>query len=134
MNSGKNSFQLGTLGMIPGGGGIYGFGYDCLGTQPIEGGRPQFSSQANGNPQRGNAFRMPSGLIWRSSGHVDSMLAVRFTVQRNIVLTSGGDPANPEADEAAAAGIRGYNFPREIEANLLVFLHGRVISRVSRTG
>lgn len=134
MNNGKSTFQLGTVGMIPGGGGIYGWGYDELGTQPLDGGRPQFSSQANGNPQRGNAFRMPSGLIWRASGQVDSNLQIEFNVRRAIVLTSGGDPANPLADEAAAAGIRGYNFPAQIEANLLVYLHGRVISRVSRAG
>ena len=132
MNGDQNRHHLGILSMMPGGGGVKGPGIDQLGTQNLEGGRPDMNFMANGWETRSNFFRLPDGLVWRSKGHADSMMNVIFTTERQMVLYSGGDVYNPAADEAAAALIRGYLYPLTLKVELMVFLVGRVVGPRTR--
>ncbi len=133
LNGGENSHKLGILGMIPGAGGFQGGGVDQLGTQPLDGGRPTFPFATNGWPTRSNVFHMKEGIVWRKQSEPDSQLNILVETLTDITLYSGGDPDNNLADEAAAAGVRGYTYPAELGATLMWFLAGRVIGKRGRT-
>lgn len=134
LNGDKQVHELGTLGMLPGAGGLTGAGIDALQMPQIEGSSPQFHFHANGWPIRSNYYKLPEGLIWQSKGNADSMLNVIFRLEREVILYSGGDPENNAigVDEAAAAGIRGYAFPEEIQVLLKVILVGEKVGPRSR--
>lgn len=106
LNGSSNIFRLGTLGMMPGAGGLQGTGKDDLGTQALGGGRPLFGYVHNGWPDQGNFFRMPEGLVWKKNSMRDSMLNLICTPAEGRTLT-----ATAPADEAGAAGVRGYAHP-----------------------
>lgn len=127
VNGARQFHELGVIPMLPGAGGVDGFGVDNLGVQSLDGVRKDLSLATNGWPTRSNFFRCPEGILWRASGQVDSMLNIIFEVQRDIILHSG-EPWNPAADEAAEAGVRGYDFPPKVGLELKVFLVCRVVS------
>jgi hypothetical protein len=124
LNGNQNLFQLGVLGMIPSGGGMFGAGIDTLGTQNLEGGRPIFHMGQNGWAVSSNAAWLPEGLQWRNASKQDSMLNVRLVVQREITMFSGGLIDITADDEDAAALIRGYVYPAEIGATFMFHLKG----------
>lgn len=98
VNGGSNSYKLGTVGMVPGAGGLIGGGNDYLNPQP-----QQFGFFQNGWQVRSNFYRLPEGLIWRPSGEADSQLQVIFTTKRAFTLYNGGDfdhQVVPEGDYA----------------------------------
>jgi hypothetical protein len=89
LNGGSNTFKLGTLGQIPGAGGLIGSALDDIGWTPTSRGSINFA--ANGWQVRSNFYRLPEGLIWRPSGEVDSQLQVIFRNCRAFQLWFGGD-------------------------------------------
>jgi hypothetical protein len=115
---------LGTPGMMPGASGLYGQGRDDLAAQPIPGGRPLFGFFTNGLPGCDNKARIPEGIKWKPAGRADSTFNLIVRFERSVAFTT------QLADEAAAAGIRGYANPAGASTfiDLMVQLHGQVYS------
>lgn len=93
--SGTQSIRLGTLGMFPGAGGLYGVGRSFIGQPPStqlgapDGGVGALTgSIANGNPMGGNFMRFPQPFKWSSVGSNggDSQLTVTITPVRAITI------------------------------------------------
>jgi hypothetical protein len=93
--SGTQSIRLGTLGMFPGAGGLFGAGHSFIGQPPTnQKGAPDggigalVSSMANGNPMGGNFMRFPQPFKWSSIGSNagDSQLTVSITPVRTIAI------------------------------------------------
>jgi len=111
--SGTQSIRLGTLGMFPGAGGLYGVGRSFAGEPSLaeagaqDGGvGSNVGFSANGNPMGGNFMRFPQPFKWSSVGSNagDSQLTVSITPVRSIVIPLA-------VDRAAAAGIAAYTQP-----------------------
>ena len=124
-NGGSQRLPLGPLSLLPGGGGLTGNGPDTLGVQPIPGGRPAYSHQTNGFPNRHNMMRLPEGIMWRNKSQRDGQFAIILQPARTLTVTT-------PADEAAAAGIRGYTYPTAVSVDLLVWLDGTIYGKRSR--
>jgi len=93
--SGTQSIRLGTLGMFPGAGGLFGAGHSFLGQPPTnelgaaDGGIGALvASMSNGNPTSGNFMRFPQPFKWSSIGsnQGDSQLTVSITPVRQITI------------------------------------------------
>lgn len=93
--SGTQSIRLGTLGMFPGAGGLYGQARSFIGQPPTnQKGAPDggagalFGCMANGNPMGGNFMRFPQPFKWSSIGSnaSDSQLTVTITPVRAITI------------------------------------------------
>lgn len=133
VNGDENSYRLGTLEMLPAGRGLQGGRVDTAGVQPIAGGRPTYEWAQNGWPVMSNTFPVPEGIVWSPQGQADSQLNVIFTATQDVIVFTGGDPNNNLADELAAVGIRGYNYPADaLEVDVQVWLRGRVCGPRSR--
>jgi hypothetical protein len=133
LNGGENTFKLGTLGMVPGAGGLTGGGYDSIGLIALAGDDRNLDFGNNGWAVRSNAKMLPEGLIWRTQSRSDSMLNLNFNNTRAIQLFTGGSPENNVGDVAAdnlpanvATGTEGYAFPSEVVCEFMVHLLGRV--------
>ncbi len=94
--SGTQSIRLGTLGMFPSAGGLYGTGQSYIGQPPTnQRGAPDggvgalISSMSNGNPMAGNFMKFPQPFKWSSIGSNagDSQLTVTITPVRAITKT-----------------------------------------------
>lgn len=120
LNGGSNRLPMGPLSLLPGGGGLTGSGPDTLGTQALGGGRPQFSHVTNGFPNRNNVMPLPEGFVWRNKSRRDGQLAVILQPAPGRTLTI----ATP-ADEVAAAGVRGYNYPGSAFVDVMVWAGGQ---------
>ncbi len=93
--NGTQSIRLGTLGMFPSAGGLYGSGRS-FSAQPAtnEKGAPDggegahVSYLANGNPMGGNFMRFPQPFKWSSvgGGKGDSSLTISVTPNRAIAI------------------------------------------------
>lgn len=123
INGGSTRIPLGPLALIPGGGGLTGSGPDDLGTQPLAGGRPQFSNLTNGWPVNRNVMSIPEGFVWRNKSRRDGQFAIILQAApgRTLAFTT-------PADEAAAAGVRGYTYPTTASVDVLIWLQGTVKS------
>ena len=139
LNGDENLFRMGTIGMIPGAGGLSGAAPDVAGLEQFAGDPKQLGYPTNGWPTRSNFFKVPEGLVWRNQSNSDSMLNVKFTVTRTISIPSGGDPENATADIPAdndvadVATAEGQSFPTELVAELKVFLVGQVLGPRTRS-
>lgn len=139
LNGDENRFRLGTMGMLPGAGGLTGGGQDLSGRTSADAGQKDIEFPTNGWPVRSNFFRVPEGLIWRNQSNADSMLNIIFTVQNQIDILSGGSDENSIAvtgqDVAAnlAQGQLGYIFPTELCVSVMTFLVGEVIGPRTRS-
>jgi hypothetical protein len=124
LHGGGQSFKLGTVGQIPGAGGLVGSGRDGL-AFAIAGAvhAPDFGFAANGWQVRSNFYRLPEGLIWRPSGNPDSQLTVIFRTVRAFTLYHGGDVDNAQ-DDVALTPVH----PDYVAAVLKVHLIGRQYS------
>jgi len=145
LNGGENGFRLGSMGQIPGAGGLTGSSFDILSNSGLAGNDKSIGYANNGFPSRSNWFRVPEGLVWRQQGQSDANLDVRFRVERPIVLFSGGSAENQAAgigggiDVAAsndpalvATGSPGAAYPYEIAAEFIVHFIGKVKGPRSR--
>lgn len=139
LNGDENRFRLGTMGMLPGAGGITGGGQDLSGRTSADAGQKDIDYPTNGWPVRSNFFKVPEGLIWRNQSNADSMLNVIFTVQNQINILSGGSPENSiavtgqDVPAALVQGQLGYIFPTELVVSVQVFLVGEVIGPRTRS-
>lgn len=93
--SGTQSIRLGTLGMFPSAGGLFGTGTSRIlqpstnTAAPQDGGvGGQVGFIANGNPMGGNFMRFPQPFKWSSVGsnQGDSQLTITITPNRAITL------------------------------------------------
>ncbi len=143
LNGGENGFRLGSLGQIPGAGGLCGGSVDVSGNAGLAGEDKNLAFANNGQPNRGNWFRVPEGLVWRQQGNSDANLDVRFRVERAITIFSGGsaeaqaiggglDAAADNAPANVATGQNANAYPSEIGVELLVHLLGKVKGPRSR--
>lgn len=91
--SGTQSIRLGTLGMFPSAGSLYGVGQSFIGQPPTnqkgaaDGGYgSNVGSLSNGNPMAGNFMKFPQPFKWSSIGSNagDSQLTVSITPVRAI--------------------------------------------------
>lgn len=137
LNGDQNRFHLGTLGQIPGAGGLTGAGQDLTGQNALTGAANKMEFANNGWSTRSNFFRLPEGLIWRNKGMADSQLALIFRMERSITAYSGGNFSNNsngiDHDTDWVVPFQGYNYPQWIEVTLLVHLMGRVVGPRTRT-
>lgn len=133
LNGDQQLYRLGTIPMLPGGGGLMGGGVDDAGTQPIPGGRPSYSFVSNGWPAVKNDKRLPGGIVWRNKAKRDSMLSVIFTPASVKVSSRTISYTTEIGNEAAAAGVRGYTFPAgPLNVDVRVVLYGVVYGERSR--
>lgn len=116
LNGGETNILLGLPHMYPGAGGISGQQTSNISAQPIPGGRPAYNFAQNGLPGIYNCGKLPEGFVWRQEGCSDSNLNVLLRNERAVVFVT------QLADEAAAAGIRGFANP----AAAAVFVEGMV--------
>jgi len=139
LNADENTFRMGTIGMLPGAGGLMGGSDDISGDSSLAGNKRSIAFPTNGWPVRSNFFAMPEGLIWRNQGNADSQLKLKFEVTRAIQLFSGGSPEHNIADVAfdnTPAGVAsgaGQAFPTELVAELKVILIGSVLGPRTRS-
>ena len=122
-NGSETNILLGPLYMVPGGNGFYSTNGEDLSQEPaIPGGKSFFGAYTNGLPGRDNVLKIREGIIWQPEGESDSSLVIQLTPERNISVQA---PAN----EAAAAGIRGYVQPtaQAMTVDLMLQLHGRIV-------
>lgn len=138
LNGDENRFRLGTMGMLPGAGGVTGGGEDISGRVSADAGQKDIDYPTNGWAVRSNFFRVPEGLVWRNQSNADSMLNVIFTVQNDITILSGGSPENNVAVIGADAApalptLLGYNYPTELVVSVMCFLVGEVIGPRTRS-
>lgn len=109
--NGTTSIRLGTLGMFPSGGGLYGTGRSFI-QEPaipqsggVDGGGVQTGVLSNGNPLAGSFLRFPQPFKWTGVGKgSDSSLSVLVTPNRALAVTCA-------VARAAAAGIAAYTPP-----------------------
>lgn len=115
--SGTQSIRLGTLGMFPGAGGLYGMGRSFAGQPstnqlgaPDGGIGANVGFLSNGNPMGGNFMRFPQPFKWSSVGsnQGDSQLTVSLTPVRQIAI--------PLAATRAAVPVVAMVTPGTIEA------------------
>lgn len=92
--NGTQTIPLGTPEMFPGAGGLYGQGRTRLRAPPLttagisnSGEGAVVSFMTNGNPQSGNAKKLPQPFKWSAIGTAgaDSSLSIQFTPRRQIV-------------------------------------------------
>ena len=112
--NGTQSIKLGTLGMFPSAGGLYGVGQSALllpaenvtGAGADGGPGTPFGSLANGNPMGGNFLKFPQPFKWGAVGNggADASLSVIVTPTRQITIPLA-------ATRAAAAGVGAYTQP-----------------------
>lgn len=139
LNADENTFRLGTIGMIPGAGGLSGGSDDIAGDTSKAGDQRTIGYPNNGWPVRSNYFPMPEGLVWRNQSNSDSQLKIKFEVTRAIRIFSGGSPEHNIANvafsnlPAVVATGAGKAFPTELVAELKVFLQGFVIGPRTRS-
>jgi hypothetical protein len=129
LNGDTQTIRLGTMGMVPGAGGIQGGAPFASGLPFLDG--PQVEQYAtNGWPTRGNFFRLPEGMVWMPNNTRDGNLNVVFHQQQPIILPSGGSAENNAlgTDQAAIASVSaGYNYPTELALECKVFLIGQQV-------
>lgn len=105
LNGGTQSWKLGNLTFMPGGGGLYGAGHDVLQTPDLaQTTHLDPGSMVNGLPSAQNYLPLPQPLIWNPAGATDSTLVVVFRVERQIgALTL--------VPRTAATGVTAYTPP-----------------------
>jgi len=139
LNADENTFRMGTIGMLPGAGGLMGGSDDIVGDTSLAGNQRSIQYPTNGWPVRSNYFAMPEGLIWRNQSNADSQLKVKFEVTRAIRLFTGGSPEHNiqnvafDNTPATASTGTGKNFPTEVVAELKVILVGSVLGPRTRS-
>lgn len=110
--NGTQSIRLGTLGMFPAAGGLYGVGRSFV-AEPqlaqsggVDGGQgASIGYLANGNPMAGNFMRFPQPFKWTGTGRgADASLSILVTPQRTMTFTCA-------VARAAAAGVAAYTPP-----------------------
>ncbi len=139
LNADENTFRMGTIGMLPGAGGLMGASDDIVGDTSNAGNQRSIGFPTNGWPVRSNFFAMPEGLIWRNQSNADSQLKIKFELTRAIQLFSGGSPEHNIQDvtfdnafDSVASGA-GKAFPTEVVAELKVVLIGSVLGPRTRS-
>lgn len=105
LDGGSTNLDLGLMHFWPSAGGLHGAQQSNIGVQPLGGGRPIWWFPSNGFPGVMNYGRMPEGLTWMQKGQPDSNLRILIRAERAVAFTT------QLADEAAAAGVRGYANP-----------------------
>lgn len=135
LNGDENTYKLGTIGMVPGAGGLRGGAPLAAGLPFLDGNQDQ-QFAANGWETRSNFFRVPEGLIWKTSDKPDGNLNVIFRTQETLTIESGGSIENRPlgTNQAAIPSVSaGYNYPALLAAELKVFLVGQTIGGRSRS-
>lgn len=114
--NGTQQIPLGTLEMMPAGGGLYGASASAIKTPAFDtagvldnGLGSPFAFGGNGNPIASSFFRLNQPFKWSAVGQggSDSSLNIGFTPQRTITETCG--VARP-----AAAGVQAFTPPSAV--------------------
>jgi hypothetical protein len=136
LNGGKQTFPLGTIGMIPGAGGLTGGAQQMAPLGGLDMTPAAIQPYAtNGWAVRSNFFRVPEGLVWHAAGQRDAMFCLIFRQQGELIVPAGGSEENiaNAVDLAAVEDVtRGFDYPAELAAELKVFLMGTVVGPRSR--
>lgn len=129
--NGTQSIKLGTLGMFPSAGSLYGVGQSraLLPAENVTGGGPDggpgtsIGFLANGNPMAGNFLKFPQPFKWGSvgGGGADAQLSVIVTPTRAIAIPLA-------ATRAAAAGVGAYTQPATGDLGTFVDIRFRLVS------
>jgi hypothetical protein len=129
--NGTQSIKLGTLGMFPGAGGLYGVGQSALlipdlatAGRGVDGGAgAAFGSMSNGNPMGGNFLKFPQPFKWGAVGNggADASLSVIVTPTRAITIALA-------ATRAAAAGEQAWTQPTTGNAGTFCDIRFRLVS------
>lgn len=129
--NGTQSIKLGTLGMFPGAGGLYGQGQSALLLPPepttgmnADGGPgATFGTVSNGNPMGGNFLKFPQPFKWGAvgDGGADASLSVIVTPNRQITIPLA-------ATRAAGAGVGAFTQPSTGDRGTFCDIRFRLIS------
>ena len=134
--NGTTSIKIGTLGMFPSAGGLYGLGRSQLAmpnqedTGPSDGGAgAQVGFTANGNPMGSNFLKFPQPFKWSSVGSngSDASLSVIVTPNRSIVVPLAATRA-AVAGGATTPGTGGWTQPATGDAGTFCDIRFRLIS------
>jgi hypothetical protein len=133
LDGGLISWKLGSLEMVPGSGGLSGFGDSYLQTPSLLDTYVRHSGAINnGVPHIGNFYPFPQALVWTPAGATDSNLVVKLRLERAKTVT-----VTERAASAAAMGSTGaaaFSAPAATDGALgsffsvKVHLHSRQIS------
>jgi hypothetical protein len=112
--NGTTSIRLGTLGMFPSAGGLYGQGLSQILLPPISdtgggidgGPGATVTAMANGNPMGGNFLRFPQPFKWCGigTGGADAQLTVLVNLGQDVNIPI-------VASRAAGAGVAAWTSP-----------------------
>jgi hypothetical protein len=129
--NGTSSIKLGTLGMFPSAGGLYGAGqsFALLPPESTTGGNADggpgatFAAMANGNPMSNNFLKFPQPFKWSSvgGGGADASLSIIVTPNRQIEI-------DLPATRAAGAGVGAYTQPSTGDFGTFVDIRFRLVS------
>jgi hypothetical protein len=121
-NGSETNILLGDMFMWPGASSLYGNGQNINAIGAIPGGPNPYGFFSNGLPGVDNKKRIREGVVWQPEGEADSTLVVQFGTQRAVTATAA-------ADEAAAAGVRGFTHPTAaaMTVDCMLELHGYVV-------
>lgn len=104
LNGDNHLFRMGTLEMVPGGGGIFGAGDSLVVAPPQEASFWTSGTATNGWPSVNNYLPFPDSLYWKPQGQTDGTLNVKLKAERVVTYVT-----LLTADRAAQAG--GPNTP-----------------------
>lgn len=126
--NGTQSIRLGTLGMFPAAGGLYGAGRTFVLEPPLpqpggaDNGSGTVSYLANGNPMAGNFLRFPQPFQWNATGKgADASLSIIVTPNRTQTITCS-------AARAAAAGVSAYTPPANLALGTFIDVRFRLVA------
>lgn len=106
MNGDQNSYRLGNAQVVPGGGGLYGFGESRVEVPTLNSSLSNISGAlANGLPHSDDFYPFPQPISWTSAGRADSTFIVKLRVEREVNFTTAS------LDRAAGAGVAAWTHP-----------------------
>ena len=106
MNGDQNSYRLGNAQVVPGGGGLYGFGESRVEVPALNQSVTNISGAlANGMPHSDDFYPFPQPIAWTSAGKADSTFIVKLRIERTVSFTT------TELDRAAASGVAAWTHP-----------------------
>jgi hypothetical protein len=124
LNGDQNSYRMGNVQLVPGGGGLYGFGQSNVEVPALNASVTNISGAlANGLPSADNFYAFPQPILWTASGRADSTLIVKLRVEHACTYST------TQKDRAAASGVAAWTHPTPPERGTYVGFSVHLFSR-----
>jgi hypothetical protein len=119
-----NLWSLGCLHFFPSTSGLSGRGFTRIQVPPLDSETTDLQLLQNSVEDAGAFFSFTNPLIWKPSGQTDSSLAMQFTFNTDIVVTT--------VARAAGAGVAAYDPPATDQVGTFVDVTVRLIGHSVR--